>query len=110
MGSHTKSSQEPTGAVPSRPLLRLLLQIEHELSVPAVTMILLSIAAFGLGIVTLLLISDGLVREAKAALAAAPPLGTAVVEAAVRGVASPLAFSGAVVAVVAGLVLRMSAA
>ena len=86
------------------------MQVEHELSVPAVTAILVSVAAFGLGIVSLLLISDGLPREARAALAAAPPLGTAVVEAAVRGVASPLAFSGAVVAVTAGLVLRMAAA
>lgn len=74
------------------------------------TMILLSVATYGLSVISLLLIAEGLAREGRAALAAAGPLGTVVVEAAVHGVASPLAFSGAVVAVIAGMVLRMAAA
>ena len=73
-------------------------------------MILLSIAAYGLAAITQLLTSEGLAREGRAALAAAGPLGTVVVEAAVHGVAAPLAFSGAVVAVVCGMFLRMAAA
>lgn len=57
----------------------------------------------------LLAAADGLARAAHAALGAAGPLGTVVVEAAVHGVGSPLVFAGAVVAAVAGLVLRMAA-
>lgn len=104
-------------ALPLLPLLVLGLamgegseMLDHDLSVPSVTMILLSIAAYSLSAVPLLLIQDGLLPQAKVALAAAAPLGTVVVEAAVHGVAAPLGFTAAVVAVVAGLVLRMSSA
>jgi hypothetical protein len=50
--------------------------VDHELSVPAVSYILLSCAALAVAVSAELLISPGLTRQAHAALVAAGPLGT----------------------------------
>ena len=51
-------------------------QVDHELSVPAVTAILLSVAAMCVATAADLLMSGGLTRVAHEALVAAGPLGT----------------------------------
>ena len=84
--------------------------MDHELSVPAVTMVLLSILAMAVATCSGQLISGGLTRQARAALAAAGPLGTTVTEAAVHGLGSPLAFAAAIAASLAGVLLRVTAA
>ena len=52
------------------------LQVDHELSVPAVTMILMSCVALTVSVASDLLMGGGLTRLARAALLAAGPLGT----------------------------------
>ncbi|KAL4425059.1 hypothetical protein ABPG77_001837 [Micractinium sp. CCAP 211/92] len=83
--------------------------VDHELSVPAVTMVLLSILAMVVSACSDQLISGGLTRQARAALAAAGPLGTTVTEAAVHGLGSPIAFAAAIAASLAGVLLRVTA-
>lgn len=84
-------------------------QVDHELSVPAVTMVLLSMLAMAVAASSDQLISGGLTRQARAALAAAGPLGTTVTEAAVHGLGSPIAFAAAIAASLAGVLLRVTA-
>lgn len=83
--------------------------VDHELSVPAVTMVLLSMLAMAVAASSDQLISGGLTRQARAALAAAGPLGTTVTEAAVHGLGSPIAFAAAITASLAGVLLRVTA-
>ncbi|KAL4422328.1 hypothetical protein ABPG75_008525 [Micractinium tetrahymenae] len=83
--------------------------VDHELSVPAVTMILLSILAMAVAVCSDRLISGGLTWQARAALAAAGPLGTTVTEAAVHGLGSPISFVAAIAASLAGVLLRVTA-
>ena len=85
-------------------------QVDHELSVPAVTMILLSVLAMGLAVASDQLMAGGFSRQARAALVAAGPLGTVVTEAAVHGLASPIAFVAAICCSLAGVLLRITAA
>lgn len=86
-----------------------LLQVDHELSVPAVTMILLSVLAMAVAVSSNQLIASGLTRQARAALVAAGPLGTVVTEAAVHGLSSPIAFVAAIACSLAGVLLRVTA-
>eukprot|EP00887_Chlorella_sp_A99_P008285 scaffold12.g8285.t1 len=85
--------------------------VDHELSVPAVTVILLSVLCWAAVTVCGLLAGDALSRPARAALLAAAPLGTAVTEAAVHGVAAGQAggLVAALAAVAVGLGLRLAA-
>ncbi|PRW45565.1 hypothetical protein C2E21_6038 [Chlorella sorokiniana] len=84
--------------------------VDAELSVPAVTALLLSSAALALSATADQLMAGGLTRTAHEALVAAGPLGTVVIETAVRGLSSPIAFVSAVACAIAGVLLHVTAA